>query len=127
MSHPKYKVGRDTAQPIRCGNSAQSAAARTGPCVLGQWVVLGDQEEILVRANLRPLTLVLVLGSRGLRECWWNGVVSLGCRSLGEYMGRELRDSMPSWAAGSEASAEDGPDGKFLGCGQRRMEQGLRT
>ena len=65
--------------------------------------------------------------SRGLREYWGNGVVSLGCRSLGEYMGRELRDSKPSWAAGPEASAEEGPDGRFLGCGQRRMEQGLRT
>ena len=69
MSHPKYEVGRDTAQPIRCGNSPQSAAAHAGPCVLGQWVVLRDQEEILVRANLRPLTPVLVLESRGLREC----------------------------------------------------------
>ena len=86
-----------------------------------------DQEEILVRADLRPLTPVLVLESRGLREYWGNGVVSLVCRSLGEYMGRELRDSKPSWAAGPEASAEEGPDGRFLGCGQRRMEQGLRT
>lgn len=33
----------------------------------------------------------------------------------------------PSWAAGPEASAENGPDGRFLGCGQRRMKQGLRT
>lgn len=93
MSHPKYEVGRDTTQPIRCGDSPQGVAAHTGPCVLGRWIVLGDQEEILVRADLRPLTPVLVLESRGLRELWWNGVVSLGCRSLGEYMGRELRDS----------------------------------
>ena len=63
MSHPKYQVGRDTTQPIRCGDRSQGVAAHEGPCVLGLWVVFGDQEEILVRADLRPLTPVLMLES----------------------------------------------------------------